>query len=180
MTTFNASTAANPRIVRFKRCFKFAIFHHALGQIVANRFYNCSTHRYVPSSSRASVNTFAEATRAAVQRLVALLNRLQIPAKDKELSWEPRQKQDFLGMQFNTMSERAGDGTAPCVEISLTADYRKYLQHQVSAVLERGSFEAATMARNSASALDKTTVLCCLLSDFTMLSSKQMVPPLAF
>ena len=105
---------------------------------------HCKATAYVDDIALAGPD--AEATRAAVQRLVALLNRLQIPAKDKELSWEPRQKQDFLGMQFNTMSERAGDGTAPCVEISLTADYRKYLQHQVSAVLERGSFEAATMA----------------------------------
>jgi hypothetical protein len=42
---------------------------------------------------------------AAVSELVKILFRMGLPAVDKDLMWEPKQRQKFLGVYFDTRKE---------------------------------------------------------------------------
>ena len=87
-----------------------------------------------------------EAVEAAVERLVAILRRLGMPAKDKEDTWEPKQQQVFLGMEFDTVRERTTGSEERCVEIRMSPEYSKYLLSQIVAVIDAGCFDAGTIA----------------------------------
>ena len=74
-------------------------------------------------------------TAAAVRELVQILLRMGLPAVDKDLTWEPKQRQKFLGIWFDTRKEHPASSDDFVIELSIDVEYKEYLQAQVAAAL---------------------------------------------